>query len=211
MSWSSLRARPWLWSRLLAGTLLITAAVALLRFDPCDTPRYPPNVTSLYILPWPSGARRVHQGNCTTGNTHDRAHNASFAYDFEMPIGSPVVAARAGVVLSVDDRWPDTDHDEQHGNRLVVDHGDGTYAIYGHLSQGGARVAVGESVTQGQEIAASGSSGMVATPHLHFMLFSCPVDIAGRRLFCASEPITFRGGPVASPTEGAWIEPAATR
>ena len=130
-----MRSAPWL--RLIVGVLLVVVAIALLRLDPCDGARYPPSAASLYALPWRSGTRRVHQGNCSTGNTHDKAHNASFAYDFEMPVGSPIVAARAGVVLSAEEQWSDTDHDEPHGNRLIVDHGDGTYAIYGHISRGG--------------------------------------------------------------------------
>lgn len=194
---------PWL--RLGAGVLLVGAAVALFRHDPCADPRVSPNATSPYILPWPSGARRIHQGNCTTGNTHDKAHNASFAYDFAMPVGSPVVAARAGVVLSVEERWADTDHQEDHGNRLVLDHGDGTYAIYGHLTRGGAQVEVGERVAQGQLIALSGSSGLATTPHLHFMVLSCPLQVGGWRGLCASEPIRFRDGPPGAVAEGDWL------
>ena len=114
-------------------------------------------------------------------------------------------------MLSVEERWRDTDHGEQTGNRLVLDHGDGTYAIYGHLSQGGARVDVGARVTQGEEIARSGSSGMVTTPHLHFMVFSCPVEVADWRLFCASEPVSFRDGPVGPLPAGAWVQPDRDR
>lgn len=195
------------WLRPAAGALLVGLAIVLLRSDPCADASYPQSAASPYVLPWTTGgARRVHQGNCTHGNTHDRAHNASFAYDFEMPVGAPVAAARGGVVLSVDERWSDTDHAEEHGNRVILDHGDGSYAIYGHLTQDGARVGVGERVAQGQQIARSGSSGLVAAPHLHFMVFDCPVELAGRRLFCRSIPISFRGGPTGPLAQGAWVE-----
>lgn len=200
----SVRALTWL--RVAVGAFLVCLAIVLLRLDPCDDASYPQSAASPYVLPWTTGgAHRVHQGNCTYGNTHDKAHNASFAYDFEMPVGTPIAAARGGVVLSVDERWSDSDHDEEHGNRVILDHGDGTYAIYGHLTRDGAEVGVGERVVQGRKIARSGSSGLVATPHLHFMVFECPLEVAGRRLFCSSVPVSFQGGPTGPLAEGAWV------
>ena len=50
---------------------------------------------------------------------------------------------------------------------------------------------------------------MVATPHLHFMVFACPVAVGGRKLFCASEPLSFRDGPTGPLVEGAWVEAPA--
>jgi murein DD-endopeptidase MepM/ murein hydrolase activator NlpD len=84
-----------------------------------------------------------------------------------MPVGSDICAARAGEVIKVvADRdghgyqWPN--------NMVVIRHDDGTTGSYLHIRKDGARVAVGDKVTQGQVIAASGHVGNSMLPHLHF-------------------------------------------
>jgi murein DD-endopeptidase MepM/ murein hydrolase activator NlpD len=99
------------------------------------------------------------------------SHNgkAAYAYDFAVPLGTPVVAAADGVVSYV--------HDGEVGcggpallmkaNLVVIDHADGSSTQYGHLSTIG--VKVGDVVTAGQEIARSGDTGYSqCLPHLHF-------------------------------------------
>ena len=90
-----------------------------------------------------------------------------FAYDFAMPVGSDICAARAGEVIKVvvehdghGYRWPN--------NMVVLRHEDGTLGYYLHIKKDGSRVAVGDKVTQGQVIAASGHVGNSMLPHLHF-------------------------------------------
>ena len=55
-----------------------------------------------------------------------------------------------------------------YGNGVVINHGDGTYSHYAHLSS--VAVEWGQTVSQGQVIGAVGSSGMSYGPHLHFAL-----------------------------------------
>ena len=54
------------------------------------------------------------------------------------------------------------------GFSVVLDHGGGTFTIYGHNSC--AHVEVGQSVRAGQPIACMGSEGRSTGPHLHFEL-----------------------------------------
>jgi hypothetical protein len=54
------------------------------------------------------------------------------------------------------------------GNYLVVDHGDGTFATYWHLSRNGVKVKIGDQVERGDWIAVSGNTGNSSTPHCHF-------------------------------------------
>jgi matrix metalloproteinase-14 (membrane-inserted) len=54
------------------------------------------------------------------------------------------------------------------GNYVVIDHGDGTYATYWHLSRHGVKVKLGDKVARGDWIAISGSTGNSSTPHFHF-------------------------------------------
>src|SRR5262245_392850 len=62
--------------------------------DPCPGVEYPPQNESLYVLPYPYGeTHNVRQGNCNDQNSHNEKTGEQFAYDFEMPIGSTVIAA----------------------------------------------------------------------------------------------------------------------
>ncbi|MEW1699510.1 peptidoglycan DD-metalloendopeptidase family protein [Streptomyces sp. NPDC091278] len=74
------------------------------------------------------------------------------------------------------------------GNHLVLDLGDGTYAMYAHLRRGSLTVRAGDRVTAGQVLARCGNSGNSTEPHLHFQLMDGPdLDTA------VGVPFTWRG------------------
>lgn len=74
------------------------------------------------------------------------------------------------------------------GNHIVLDLGDGTYAMYAHLRQGSLRVRAGERVRAGQPLAECGNSGNSTEPHVHFQLMDDPdLDVA------VGIPFTWRG------------------
>lgn len=79
--------------------------------------------------------------------------------DFAAPIGTPVVVAAAGVVLSA------AFHPE-FGNLIEVDHGEGLITRYAHLSR--IDVQPGALVKRGALIGAVGTTGRSTGPHLHF-------------------------------------------
>lgn len=56
------------------------------------------------------------------------------------------------------------------GNYVLLDLGDGVVAGLAHLRRGSLRVAVGDRVAAGQELAECGNSGNSSEPHLHFQL-----------------------------------------
>ena len=79
--------------------------------------------------------------------------------DISVSTGTPVVAAKAGVVIVAG--WLGG-----YGNLVVVDHGGGVATAYGHNTS--VTVGVGQYVEQGQLIAYSGSTGHSTGPHVHF-------------------------------------------
>jgi murein DD-endopeptidase MepM/ murein hydrolase activator NlpD len=60
------------------------------------------------------------------------------------------------------------------GNHLVLDLGGGVYAVLAHLRRGSLRVAKGQRVGAGEQVAECGNSGNSTEPHLHFQLMDHP-------------------------------------
>ncbi|MER6250343.1 LysM peptidoglycan-binding domain-containing M23 family metallopeptidase [Streptomyces sp. NPDC001584] len=85
--------------------------------------------------------------------------------DFIASSGTTVKAVGAGTVVSAG--WSGS-----YGNEVVIRHADGMYSQYAHLSQ--LSVSSGQSVTAGQAIGLSGSTGNSTGPHLHFEIRTTP-------------------------------------
>lgn len=79
-------------------------------------------------------------------------------------LGEAVYAADAGVIVYAG--W----NDYGYGNMIMIDHGYGFQSLYAHLSA--LNVVCGQSVGQGQEIGAVGSTGRSSGAHLHFELMA---------------------------------------
>lgn len=154
----------------------------------------------LYLLPYASGkSYRVIQG---FNSRFSHSGVEQFAVDFKMDIGTPVHAARGGIVARVEESndkgcW----HDGcgQYANFIVIMHDDGTTGEYYHLQKNGALVYVGERVEAGQKIGLSGNTGHTALPHLHFAVYK-----ATRLALPQSVPVTFvsADGVIVRPRRG---------
>ncbi len=79
--------------------------------------------------------------------------------DFAAPQGTAIYAADSGQVIF--SGWYGG-----YGQTVIVDHGGGLTTLYAHASR--LLVREGQSVRQGQSIAAVGSTGLSTGPHLHF-------------------------------------------
>jgi len=125
-----------------------------------------------FHLPFPPGRRFT----CVQGPGGGFSHTTDadrHAFDFAMPVGSPVVACAGGRVALVrddSDRGGAEESFRGHENRVVVDHGGGRFTRYLHLKKGSARVVEGEWVQAGAALAESGNTGYSKTPHLHVAL-----------------------------------------
>lgn len=79
--------------------------------------------------------------------------------DIPAPSGTPIVAAASGQVA-----W--ANYSTTAGNWIGIDHGNGVYTVYMHMSA--LLVSAGQNVSQGQTIGLVGTTGSSTGNHLHF-------------------------------------------
>jgi len=126
----------------------------------------------VYALPYvPGESFRV-----TPGYDGKFSHKGSnrYAIDWAMPEGTPVCAARGGLVVKVkdySDRSGPSIAFDRFNNFIVIRHEDGTLGQYAHLLKDSAAVTEGDIVQAGDIIARSGNTGFSSGPHLHFSVF----------------------------------------
>ncbi len=104
-----------------------------------------------------AGAAALVAGRVTScyGSRSGAMHNGT---DIAAPIGTPVFAPDAGVVL-------DAGPANGFGLAVYIQHPDGTITVYGHINQ--FFVSAGQQVAAGQQIAEVGNRGQSTGPHLH--------------------------------------------
>ena len=125
---------------------------------------------SAYILPFNEGeGYLLSQSYCPSNPQW--GHHQWFAYDFDMPMGTDVIASRSGQVIAALGTNPDGTRECGRENYVFVLHDDGTVMQYVHFRQNGVVVRSGERVEQGQFLGASGDSGCSIGPHTHVALF----------------------------------------
>jgi len=126
-----------------------------------------------------------------------------YTVDFGMPVGTPVHAARDGVVALAEDSHDAGCAREECGrlaNFVVVLHSDGTTGEYFHLQHGSVQVRIGEHVARGALLAFSGNTGYTTVPHLHFGVYRTE---HGGRTQSLQVSFTTREGLIREPREGA--------
>ena len=146
----------------------------------------------LYRYPFADGeTHAITQAYGGSLSSHNNKQNL-YAVDFDMPEGTPVVAARGGVVVDVVLSHHRGGRDIsyiEHANMITIAHDDGTIAEYAHLEPAPALVARGERVSAGAVIGYSGNTGYSTGPHLHFVV-SRP-DVYNGKVIRLSLPIQF--------------------
>lgn len=146
--------------------ILLLCVIATLIFYFSSGSKVTNNLDSyVYELPFKEGtSHRIVQGY---GGMF--SHKNKAAIDFSMSEGTPVSAAREGIVYAYKDDsnegGPFTN--ERKANYIIIKHDDGSFGCYWHLKQNGV-VAKKGFVSKGQLIGYSGKTGFALWPHLHF-------------------------------------------
>jgi hypothetical protein len=105
--------------------------------------------------------------------------------------GQEVLAVADAAVVRAVDRFgdqvpgplpPSIPLQEADGNHIILDLGNGRFALYAHLQPGSIRVHVGDRVRRGQILARVGNTGNTTAPHLHFHVMSATLSLASNGL-----------------------------
>ncbi len=111
-------------------------------------------------LPWPTGGKVVSQFGLATDPTYG-TKTRNNGIDISAPYGSPVHSVASGNVVY-------SGRFLGYGNVVLMEHGNGYYTLYGHLSE--SLVTVDEQVASGRRIGSVGDSGSLVGALLHFEL-----------------------------------------
>lgn len=106
------------------------------------------------------------------GNFHSGLDIAGTGY------GSNVYAANNGVIETLTYTY-------SYGNYIIINHNNGYYTVYAHMSGFAPGLSVGSTVSRGQIIGYVGSSGWSTGPHLHYEIRTCA------RYACTTNPLNY--------------------
>ncbi|MEP6939366.1 MAG: M23 family metallopeptidase [Rudaea sp.] len=137
-----------------------------------------PDAVQHYALPFSTtgvdATKPIRVSQAFDGAFSHKDPSSRYAVDIMMPEGTQVLAARDGVVMSVENDYYGNGLDMvefgERANNVRVEHADGTMAVYAHLELESSRVQVGDKVHAGQVLALSGDTGYSNGPHLHFCI-----------------------------------------
>jgi len=157
-----------------------------------------PNRNARYILPFEKGTPfLVVQGPAGMGAlgtlvTHDNDYSR-YAFDFGVSEGTPVTAAREGIVIDVKSHFTEGRPDPSLSNKanfVAIMHDDRSIGYYLHLAPHRVLVQPGQWVFAGDLIAYTGNTGFTYGPHLHFDVRRAAVSEKGEVVHM-SVPVDF--------------------
>lgn len=168
-------------------------------------PNARPDPAARYLLPFPSGTRYLVSQGFGGGFSHTDEQNYH-AVDLGVAEGTPILAARDGLVIEVERDFFESGADRSRlaarANMVRVLHEDGTMAVYAHLAYESTLVSPGSVVLAGQRLGAAGATGFATGPHLHLVI----QRNSGFRL--ESMPFQFSasdGAPYTPETSRGWL------
>jgi murein DD-endopeptidase MepM/ murein hydrolase activator NlpD len=136
------------------------------------------------FLPPTAGGETSPFGTLRTYNKKKKSRHLGL--DLDGDIGAPVFASNRGRVVLSSDRF-------YSGGTIVIDHGNGLFSMYFHLSK--RMPKVGQLIERGEGIGAVGKSGQVTGPHLHFSIKMNGIYVDGAALLATSfddDPLAVR-------------------
>ena len=126
------------------------------------------NYNSVANNPSSSGYIRPIVGYSITTGWYGYAGHTGVDFSGSGIAGKPVLAAKAGTVVTSTALKNSDGTYRSYGEYIVINHHDGTMTLYAHGAPGSRLVREGQSVSQGQQIMSVGTTGNSTGNHLHF-------------------------------------------
>ncbi|NJP67877.1 peptidoglycan DD-metalloendopeptidase family protein [Streptomyces spiramenti] len=114
---------------------------------------------------WTSPVHEAYTLTASYGQNGNRWSSTHSGQDFAIPSGTPVLTIGAGRIAA-------TSCNDAYGHAVVVEHENGYYSQYAHLSV--IEVEAGQEIGAGQRLGRSGNTGNSSGPHLHFEIRLTP-------------------------------------
>lgn len=92
--------------------------------------------------------------------------------------GSNVYATNNGVIEI-------RSYNSSYGNYIMINHNNGYYSLYAHMSSFNGNFSVGSTVSRGDVIGYVGDTGRASGPHLHYEIRTCP------KYSCVTNPLKY--------------------
>jgi murein DD-endopeptidase MepM/ murein hydrolase activator NlpD len=146
----------------LSDALVLCPRMTVSNAPAADANRLVRNFTERVTIQGVALAVNPTNGACLSSGFGARGSGMHKGIDLHSADGGPIYAAAAGIVIEKKYR-------DDYGNMLLIDHGNGVYTRYAHLSSFADEVNVGARVTAGQQIGMMGNTASYRIPvHLHY-------------------------------------------
>ena len=142
-------------------------------------------------LPEAYGTDAISSGYGYREGTYSGMHNG---VDIACPEGTPIYACANGTVII-------SELSDSAGNWIVLDHGNGLYTEYMHMSE--RLMTVGDEVEKGETIGLVGSTGWSTGPHLHIGVSECE---GGYSIYGRTDPMPYFSEAVSAIAERAHLQ-----
>ena len=139
-----------------------------------------PHVGSTKSWGWPTApGYSITSGFAYRINPIDGSHELHSGIDIAgTGYGSPVYVTNNGTITKMSYAY-------NYGNHIFVDHGNGFYTVYAHMSGFVSGLHVGSVVERGQQIGYVGATGYATGPHLHYEIRTC------EKFGCVTNPLNY--------------------
>ena len=123
------------------------------------------------------------QNRIFVGDVHDVNSYHIYGDEVLAVADATVAFAIDGYPNQIPGALPDSiDVADADGNHIILDLGNGLYALYAHLQPGSVAVQTGDRVKRGKIIAHVGNSGNTSEPHLHLHVMDAPSGLVANGL-----------------------------
>lgn len=130
--------------------------------------RYQSNIGSLKWWAWPTMPGYSISSRYQWRSTRFSGYSFHQAIDIFISYGTPVYAANNGTVVSVSYSPARASGGNGYGNYIIINHNNGYYTLYAHMSSIARGIKAGSTVGRGQVIGYIGQTGDATGPHLHY-------------------------------------------